>query len=109
MPMTVHAAIAPSSVSAMTEVEAREVATSLLRERYPEFESGEWVLSGVQEFDSAWAFSYNSRVYVETRAISHALAGNGALVIPKSGEPPWFAWSGADTASQVAQGRSALG
>ena len=39
---------------------------------------------------------------------AYALAGNGALVVPKSGDEPWFAWSGADTASQVAQGRPAL-
>ena len=66
------------------------------------------MLSGVEEYDTAWAFFYNTREYIETLDVRHALAGNGALVIPKSGEEPWFAWSGADTASQVAQGRPAL-
>lgn len=97
-----------SSVARVTEDEAREVATSLLNARYPEFKVGEWVLTGVEEYETAWAFAYNNRVYVETREVRHALAGNGALVIPKSGEAPWFAWTGADTASQVAQGHSAL-
>lgn len=96
------------SVFGMTEEDAHRVATSLLSERYADFKAGDWILSGVEEYDTAWAFSYNTRVYVETREVRHALAGNGALVVPKSGDEPWFAWSGADTASQVAQGRPAL-
>lgn len=84
------------------------MASSLLADRSPEFKVGNWVLTGVEEYESAWAFSYNSRAFVETGELRHALAGNGALVVPKSGEDPWFAWSGADTASQVAQGRPAL-
>ena len=90
----------------MTEDDARDVATRVLQQQYPEFASGEWVLSGVEEHESAWAFFYNSRQFLETREVQHALAGNGALVVPKSGSEPWFAWSGADTASQVAQGRA---
>ena len=96
------------SVFGMTEEDARRVATSLLSERYADFKAGDWILSGVEEYDTAWAFSYNTRVYVETREVRYALAGNGALVVPKSGDEPWFAWSGADTASQVAQGRPDL-
>lgn len=96
------------SVARVTEDDARRVATSLLSERYMDFKAGDWVLTSVEEYDTAWAFNYNSRLYVETGEVSHALAGNGALVVPKSGEDPWFAWSGADTASQVAQGHSAL-
>jgi hypothetical protein len=91
------------------EDDARRVAVSVLNSRYPEFAAGEWVISGVEEFDAAWAFSYNSRDFLDTGDVTHSLAGNGALVVPKSGDEPWFAWSGADTASQVAQGRSALG
>lgn len=106
--MSVHPLSGVGSVSRVTEEEAREMATSLLTDRYPEFRAGEWVLTGAEEYESAWAFSYNSREYVETGELRHALAGNGALVVPKSGEDPWFAWSGADTASQIAQGRSAL-
>ena len=90
----------------MTEDDAQAVATRVLRERYPEFASGEWVLVGAEEHESAWAFAYNSRLFVETDDVRHALAGNGALVVPKSGDEPWFTWSGADTASQVAQGHA---
>lgn len=84
------------------------MATSLLNERFPEFRAGIWILTHVQEYDTAWAFGYNSRAYVERGEVRLSLAGNGPLIIPKSGDDPWFAWSGADTASQVAQGRSAF-
>lgn len=108
MPKSGHGQTGVGSVFEMTEEDARQVATSLLTEQYPEFKAGNWILSGVEEYDTAWAFSYNTRIFVETGEVRHALAGNGALVIPKSGEKPWFTWSGADIASQVAQGRSAL-
>jgi len=80
----------------------------VLSGRFAEFRAGEWVLTGVEEYDSAWAFSYNTRQYVEGGELRDALAGNGALVVPKTGAEPWFTWSGADTASQVAMGHSAL-
>jgi Immunity protein 35 len=92
----------------MTEEDARRVAASVLSERFREFRTGEWVLANVEEYETAWAFTYNDRRFVESGELRHALAGNGALVVPKSGADPWFAWSGADTASQVAIGRSAL-
>jgi len=92
----------------MDEADARRVATSVLRARFREFDSGDWVVTGVAEYESAWAVNYNTRVYAETGEASHALAGNGALVVPKTGEDPWFTWSGGDTASQVARGYPAL-
>ena len=33
------------------------------------------------EKDYGWIFSYNSRRYVEEGALSHALAGNGPIVV----------------------------
>ena len=92
----------------MREDDARRVAASVLSGRFAEFRAGEWALTGVEEYDSAWAFSYNTRQYVEGGELRDALAGNGALVVPKTGAEPWFTWSGADTASQVAMGHSAL-
>jgi hypothetical protein len=99
---------AVSTVFGMTKEDARRMAISMLGDEFQEFNKGHWVLSGVEEYDTAWAFFYNTREYVVTLDLRHALAGNGALVIPKSGEEPWFAWSGADTASHVAEGRPAL-
>jgi immunity protein 35 of polymorphic toxin system len=92
----------------MTEDDARRVATLVLSERFPEFRTRQWVLDNVDEYETAWAFTYNDRRFVESGELRHAVAGNGALVVPKSGAEPWFARSGADTASQVAIGRSAL-
>ncbi|UFN45697.1 YrhB domain-containing protein [Nocardioides okcheonensis] len=92
----------------MTEDDARRVAVSLLNSLYPEFAAGEWMISGVDEYDTAWAFSYNSRAFLDAGEVTHALTGNGALVVPKSGDEPWLTWSGADTASQIARGRSAF-
>ncbi|TPG17034.1 YrhB domain-containing protein [Pedococcus bigeumensis] len=92
----------------MTQDDARRVAMALLSQQSREFETGEWVLANVEEYDTAWAFTYNSRRFIETGEVRDALAGNGALVVPKSGADPWFTWSGADTASQVAMGHSAL-
>ena len=63
------------SVFGMTEEDARRVATSLLSERYADFKAGDWILSGVEEYDTAWAFSYNTRVYVETREDGRICAG----------------------------------
>ena len=80
----------------------------MLSERFAEFRTGEWVLTGVEEYDSAWAVFYNMRNYADSGELRDALAGNGALIVPKTGAEPWFAWSGADTASQVLRGRSAL-
>ncbi|MFN8075782.1 MAG: YrhB domain-containing protein [Kineosporiaceae bacterium] len=92
----------------MTEEEARQAATSLLSQHFAEFATGRWVVSGVEEHDGAWAFFYNTRGYVQTRDPRQALAGNSALVIPKDGQEPWFAWAGADLTDQIALGRSAL-
>lgn len=92
----------------MREDEARRVADSVLSGRFAEFRTGEWVLTGVEEYDSAWAFYYNTHKYVDSGDLRDALAGNGALVVPKAGGEPWFTWSGADTASQVVMGHSAL-
>jgi hypothetical protein len=66
------------------------------------------VISTVEEYDTAWAVSYNGRQYVESGDIRDALGGNGALVVPKSGAEPWFTWSGDTTANQVALGRPTL-
>lgn len=92
----------------MTEDEARRIATSLLSERFPEFLAGKWVVTDTKKYDGAWAVFYNTRALVETGDWRHALGGNGPLVIPESGEQPWFAWSGADVADQIAQGRRCL-
>lgn len=49
------------------------------------------VITGEHEYETAWVFSYNTKAYVETGKIRHALVGNGPLIVPKDGSPPRFA------------------
>ena len=102
-------AVPVASLRQVRESDARRVADSVLSGRFAEFRTGEWVLTGVEEYDSAWAVFYNTRKYADSGELRDALAGNGALIVPKTGAEPWFAWSGADTAAQVAMGHPALG
>lgn len=80
----------------------------MLSGHFAEFRTGEWVLTGVEEYDSAWAVFYNTRKYADSGELRDALAGNGPLIVPKAGAEPWFAWSGADTGAQIAMGHPAL-
>ena len=66
----------------MTEEDAHQIAISLLGAKLPEFAAGDWVLSGVEESDSAWAFSYNTREYVELNR--PGMSGDSK---------PWEGWS----------------
>ncbi len=92
----------------MTKDDALGLAEAVLSARFPAFARGDWIVAGVEEFDGAWAITYDGRAYVEHGDIRGALGGNGALVVPKSGAEPWFTWSGDTTANQVALGRSTL-
>ena len=84
--------------------DATRIAYAYFAERSPEVRMGEWVLTEAVEHESAWTVGYQSRTLVETRSVSHALAGNGPLVIPKSGDSPWEAWSGESVESQIERG-----
>lgn len=50
----------------------------------------EIVISRCEELDDAWSFGYNSRAFLEAGDISSALAGNGPVVVPKSGADPYI-------------------
>jgi hypothetical protein len=39
--------------------------------------------AATREEPSCWVFFYNSRAYIETGSFSHALAGNGPIVVDK--------------------------
>jgi hypothetical protein len=45
----------------------------------------EWepAVTRVEDAGDAWRVFYNNRVYVETHAVSHALAGNLPLLVDK--------------------------
>jgi hypothetical protein len=58
--------------------EARDVALRSLAD-------DEWepAVTKVEDTGDAWRVFYNNRIYVETRAVSHALAGNLPLLVDK--------------------------
>jgi hypothetical protein len=93
----------------MTGEEAREIALRFLADRIHEIRTGEWVITGAREQETAWSVSYQSRAFIESGCISDALAGNGPVVAPKSGADPWLAWSGRPVEEQFAEHRPTLG
>jgi hypothetical protein len=61
---------------------ARERMESLLREWGNSIEGGLVILDHLTLHKPyGWIFFYNSRLYMETRAFEHAIAGNGPVVI----------------------------
>lgn len=38
----------------------------------------------IQESERFWILFYNTRIYVETGSLSHALAGNGPILVEKA-------------------------
>ena len=65
---------------------AQQLLDELIR---PEHEP-EIVISTCEETDVSWIFGYNSRPFLEAGDIVSALAGNGPIVVPKSGAPPYI-------------------
>jgi hypothetical protein len=49
----------------------------------------EIVIARCKEIDGGWEFDYNSRAFLEERDFSAALAGNGPVVVPRTGEAPY--------------------
>jgi hypothetical protein len=62
---------------------AREVAITYLREEVQPGVGEELVTGDVREYKEYWAVDYNTRIYIETGAISHALAGGGPVIVER--------------------------
>ncbi|MFF0366955.1 YrhB domain-containing protein [Micromonospora sp. NPDC005087] len=92
----------------MTDEEASEIAFAFLADRVDEIRTGEWVIAGTREHETAWSVSYQARAFIESGRIADALAGNGPVVVPKSGVDPWLAWSGRPVEEQIAEHRLTL-
>lgn len=71
--------------------DAFEAAQQYLDRKIRPLHKDEIVITHCTEVEEGWAFSYDSRVWKEAGKISHALAGNGPVVVPRSGEPPYTA------------------
>jgi len=98
-----------TKVVRVNEAHARQIASDFLTQRFEEFRSGDWVLTVAEDYDSAWAVGYQALAFVESGNVLDSLAGNGPVVVPKSGAQPWMAWSGLPVGEQIARGRPGLG
>lgn len=50
----------------------------------------EIVINKCEEMADNWAFYYDSRRFIEQGDILFALAGNGPIIVPKSGAEPYI-------------------
>lgn len=59
------------------------------------------VMIAMIDHPRAWAFTYNTRAFAEGRDPLASLVGNGPVVVPKSGTPPFLASSARPIAEQL--------
>ncbi|WP_158564196.1 YrhB domain-containing protein [Jiangella anatolica] len=70
--------------------DAFEAAQRFLDEVVRSENHAEIVIGTCSETDDGWAFGYNSRAFIEDGDISSSLAGNGPVIVPKSGAAPYM-------------------
>jgi len=73
---------------AISEERARVIALEYARQHL-DIDAEIAVVEGhVTDLGNAWRIPYNSRIFLETKAVSHALVGNRPVLVDKrSGEP----------------------
>jgi hypothetical protein len=57
--------------------------------------------NSVREIGDYWVFPYNTREYLSSGSISHALTGNGPIIVSKSDGSSRFARSGIPVEDQL--------
>lgn len=72
---------------------------STIRVRHPV----EIVICAVVEHETAWAFAYNTRPFLENADFLAGLVGNGPVVVPKNGDSPFLASSARPILEQLDQ------
>ena len=80
---------------------AIEVAERFLDDRIRPLYQDEVVIASVTEFDSFWAFGYNTRALVEHGDMAKSLLGNGPVVVPKDGGVTYLAESSVSIEEQI--------
>jgi len=48
------------------------------------------VICSCEEYSNAWVFGYNTRRFLVDMEITASLVGNGPVIVPKSGRPPFL-------------------
>ncbi|WP_081976058.1 YrhB domain-containing protein [Amycolatopsis sp. MJM2582] len=69
--------------------DAFEAAQRFLDERIRPKYATEIVIARCVENDDGWAFSCNSRAFLEDGEIMSSLVGNGPIIVPNSGTDPY--------------------
>lgn len=57
---------------------------------HPRTSTVDIVIASSRELDGHWEFSYQSRSFLAEGDINSALAGNGPVIVPKSGDAPYI-------------------
>lgn len=65
---------------------AQRLLDDVIRPEHP----SEIVICRSEEEEDGWSFGYNSRSFVEEGDIMSALAGNGPIMVPRSGANPYI-------------------
>lgn len=68
---------------------ARAIAEEML-DQTVRTEIADIAINKTLETDSCWVFFYNTRAYMETGSMSHALAGNAPVFVLKDDPSAWF-------------------
>ena len=69
----------------ITKSEAEKIAYDHINRPDPYWkEKPEMVITEIEERKENWLFYWTSKLYLETKNISHALAGNGPILVSKS-------------------------
>lgn len=75
---------APRNVDKVNPEEARELAHRWLATR-PWWSDDAYSIVRVERISTTWVVGWNSQIYAETGESSHALAGNGPILISDDG------------------------
>lgn len=74
----------------MVMQDAYEAAQAFLDRVVRPENDAEIVISTCEEAPDEWRFGYDSRRFLELGDISFGLAGNGPVIVPKSGAGPYI-------------------
>ena len=67
------------------EEEAREIAVRYLAEIVEPSADEDVIVTWIREYPTCWVVGYNTRTYVETRTVSHSLAGGPIIINRETG------------------------
>jgi len=69
-----------------TEDQARQVAIRYIAEVVEPSVGEEVVISRIRQYPTCWVIGYNTKVFIETGAVDHALAGGPIIVNRETGD-----------------------